>query len=119
MVTPPQISRVSRKASLEYQEKDEMSGLIDFPQPLINGNVEEQAIEPAPLQVAVAAPAKPRKMLTDREADKILKAIAKIEDADYSDVEATGFQEQKELFKHRSQKRAAAVEEGELHKRKV
>lgn len=64
-------------------------------------------------------PSKPRKLATDAEADRILKAIAIIDDAHLSDVEDHGWYEMKENFKRRSRKRAADIEEDELSKRKV
>ena len=62
---------------------------------------------------------KPRKVATDAEADKIIKAMAAIEDEDLSDLEDPKFREMEEHYKRTSLKRAADIEEAESVKRKV
>lgn len=72
----------------------------------------------APRPREFIAPSKPRKMATDAEADRILKALAQIDEATHDDVDV-GFYESKELFKQRGRKRKATIEEGESRKKKV
>ena len=92
----------------------------DVSRSFVNGDTKQPSkldTKPAPRKYVV--PSNPRKILTEGEADKILKALAIIEDAAESDVEGGGWLEHKERFKQRSRKRAADVLEVELRKRKV
>lgn len=119
LLTPPPKPVVESKKVLEKSPVSKQP-LFDSSRPLTNGDVKPQP-KADTIQVArkFNAPAKPRKDLTEREADKILKALAAIEDGPLSDVEDLGFYEHKERYKQRSRKRAAEVEEAELRKRKV
>ncbi|KIW76047.1 hypothetical protein Z517_10792 [Fonsecaea pedrosoi CBS 271.37] len=87
--------------------------------PLGNGHTKSQskaeAVFPPKKHLA---PPRPRKILTEGEADKILKALAVIDETVFSDAEDAAWSEYKERYKQRSRKRAADVYEGELHKRK-
>ncbi|KAI1612220.1 adenosinetriphosphatase [Exophiala viscosa] len=117
-ITPPPKpvgeSKISPEESLVVKQPS-----FDSSQPLTNGDV-KPAAKADTVQVArkFDAPAKPRTMLTEREADKVLKALAGVDDSQLSDVEEVGFYEHKERYKQRSRKRAAEVGEAELRKRK-
>ncbi len=94
----------------------------DTPKQLTNGDMPEQTkTDMVQIVTRYVAPAKPRKILTELEADKILKALNQMEEGPQSDVEGegAGFYEQKERYKQRSRKRAAEISETELRKRKV
>lgn len=90
------------------------------PPPLTNGEAKAQPKpEPKSSSKKHAVPPKPRKILTEKEADKILKALAMIDEGPLSDVDDGSFYEQKEQYKQKSRKRAADIGEAELQKRKV
>lgn len=61
----------------------------------------------------------PRKTLTGPENDKVIKAMAEIDEAPLSDVEGPGFEETKENYQQRRHKRAREQDEMEESKRKV
>jgi hypothetical protein len=62
---------------------------------------------------------KPRRVLTARENDKVSKALATIDDTGFSDIENPGFDTEEEKYIEKSKKRALAVDEVEVRKRKV
>jgi DNA helicase INO80 len=62
---------------------------------------------------------KPRRVLTARENEKVSKALALIDETDFSDVENPGFDAEEEKYIEKSKKRALAVDEVEARKRKV
>lgn len=62
---------------------------------------------------------KPRRVLTARENEKVSKALALIDETDFSDVEHPGFDAEEEKYIEKSKKRALAVDEVEARKRKV
>ena len=122
---PPRPSTPPPKPVTETGNLLEDSSVIeqqeaDTPKQLTNGDLQEQT-KTDTMQVATryVAPAKPRKTLTELEADKILKALNQMEEGPQSDVEGVGFYEQKEHYRQRSRKRAAEISETELRKRKV
>lgn len=67
----------------------------------------------------VATVPKPRRALTVRENEKVSKALVEIDDAVFSDVDTTGFDEERKRYITKSRKRALDVEEVETTKRKV
>ena len=117
--TPPPKAVVESKLLPEKHDAPRLPE-IDSSCHLVNGEAKSQRkAEVVHHRIKHSVPAKPRKVLTDMEADKILKALAIIDDATFSDVEEVGFYEHKERFKQRSRKRAADVCQSELRKRKV
>ena len=74
-----------------------------------NGQIHEVA-KPIPL---------PRKTLTGPESDKVIKAMAEIDEAQFSDVEGPGFEDSKENYQRRRLKRRREQDEMEESKRKV
>ncbi|KIW42182.1 uncharacterized protein PV06_05754 [Exophiala oligosperma] len=92
---------------------------VETPKTLTNGDVREKR-KPEPLAVSKkrVAPSKPRKALTEIEADKILKAMNMIDEGPMSDADEVEFYELKERYKQRGKKRAAEISEAELRKRK-
>lgn len=86
----------------------------------LNGAIKSDVrMHDAPAFVETLIPAKPRKTLTSRESEKVMRALADMDDASFSDVDTVGFYEQKERFKQRSRKRAADLAEVEADKHKV
>ena len=65
------------------------------------------------------AVSKPRRTLTALENERVAKAIEDIDGLAFSDVESSNFDEEKELYKRKSKKRALEVDEIEIIKRKV
>jgi DNA topoisomerase VI subunit B len=63
--------------------------------------------------------AKPRKVLTARENEKVSKALALIDEFVFSDVETTSFDAEEERYIEKGKKRALQVSEAETRKRKV
>ena len=86
----------------------------------INGIVKapESLPEPKPVQEP-RIPAKPRKMLTAAETDKITKALAKIDDTPLSDVETGSFDHEHARHEQRTKKRARYLAETDGNQRKV
>ncbi|OAP61220.1 hypothetical protein AYL99_03421 [Fonsecaea erecta] len=88
-------------------------------QPFTNGHTKSQTkADAGHAPKKYLAPPRPRKILTEGEADKILKALAIIDETSFSDAEDASWSEHKERYRQRIRKRAADVYEGELHKRK-
>jgi hypothetical protein len=122
---PPRLSTPPPKPVAETRNLLEDPSVIeqqeaDSPKPLTNGDVQEQTdTDTVLVATRYAAPAKPRKTLTELEADKVLKALNHVEEDPQSDVEDVGFYEQKERYKQKGRKRAAEISETELRKRKV
>lgn len=118
--TPPPAKSVLE--SKPVPEEPLVAKLPDLGQPrhVLNGEAKLQSrADSLHFQRKIVAPSKPRTILTEREAEKILKALSSIEEGPLSDVEDGGLLEQKGRYKQRSRKRAADVAESELHKRKV
>ena len=63
-------------------------------------------------------PPKPRTALSKNETERVSKELAKIEDAVLSDPETGDFEEQRQLYRERTSKRARQVEDVERQKRK-
>ncbi|EHY57140.1 putative DNA helicase ino80 [Exophiala dermatitidis] len=117
--TPPPAKSVLE--SKPVPEEPLVAKLPDLGQPrhVLNGEAKLQSrADSLHFQRKIVAPSKPRTILTEREAEKILKALSSIEEGPLSDVEDGGLLEQKGRYKQRSRKRAADVAESELHKRK-
>lgn len=118
--TPPPKPVVGTRKSVEKHEPKRVPFMNT------NGTASTNGFTEAPSKPAFSvptpgehiAPSKPRKMATDGEADRILKALALIDETTYHDTDA-GFYEFKELFQRRTQKRKAAVEESESRKKRV
>lgn len=62
---------------------------------------------------------KPRSIMSDKENEKVARAMADIDAMELSDVEEPGFSDEKEDFRRRSLKRTLDVETIETGKRKV
>ena len=76
------------------------------PRPSVNG-------------VATHNPLKSRKTLSERENERIIKALERIDAADQSDIEAPGFEEDWERYIIKGKKRAREAAALDLQKRKV
>lgn len=57
--------------------------------------------------------------MSDKENEKVAKAMTEIDAMDLSDVDAPGFSREKEDFRRRSLKRVLEIENVEASKRKV
>lgn len=57
--------------------------------------------------------------MSDKENEKVAKAMAEIDAMDLSDVDAPGFSGEKEDFRRRNVKRVLEIENAEASKRKV
>lgn len=77
-----------------------------------NGTVE-------PSRHVVPPVGKIRLTMSDKENEKVAKAMAEIDAMDLSDVDAPGLSREKEDFRRRSSKRALEIENVEAGKRKV
>ena len=77
-----------------------------------NGTVE-------PTRHIVPTAGKLRLTMSDKENEKVAKAMAEIDVMDLSDVDVPGFSREKEDFRRRSSKRALEIESVEAGKRKV
>ena len=75
-------------------------------------------IEPKP-HPKPAPPPKPRKVLSRSEIERVSKELSKIEETPLSDTETGGFEEQRQMYRERTKKRARQVEDVEAQKRKV
>ncbi|KAK5193031.1 putative DNA helicase ino80 [Exophiala xenobiotica] len=116
--TPPPKPVAETRILLEVPSVIEQQE-ADSPKPLTNGDVQEQTdTDTVLVATRYVAPAKPRKTLTELEADKVLKALNHVEEDPQSDVEDVGFYDQKERYKQKGRKRAAEISETELRKRK-
>lgn len=117
--TPPPKPVMDTKKAVDKHESRRLASM-DTNGTATNGYAEvpSKLAFNVPTQRDYVAPSKPRKMATDGEADRILKALALIDETTYHDTDV-GFHEFKELFKQRSRKRKADVEESESRKKKV
>lgn len=117
--TPPPKPVIESKKVIAKQELDSLPP-VETNGAATNGYVEAPAkvVFNAPRRREFIAPSKPRKMATDAEADRILKALAQIDEATHDDVDV-GSYESRELFKQRGRKRKATIEEIESRKKKV
>lgn len=124
-VRPPRLPTPPPKPVVENNPLSERSMMakvpaVGAPRPLTNGEAKpERKWRSWDAARKMAVPSKPRKLLTEREAEKILKALTIIDEGPLSDAEDGDFLADKERFKQRSRKRAAEVAEDELRKRKV
>ena len=75
-------------------------------------------IEPKPLPKP-APPPKPRKVLSRSEVERVSKELIKIDETPFSDTERGGFEEERQMYRERTKKRARQVEDVEAQKRKV
>jgi chromatin-remodeling ATPase INO80 len=64
-------------------------------------------------------PPKPRKVLSKSESDRVFREMATIEDTAFSDTEAGDFEQQHQLYREKTKKRARQVGDLQEHKRKV
>lgn len=119
VLTPPPKPVMDTKKTIAKQELKNLPP-AETNGAMTNGHVAvpSRVVLHAPLSKEHISPLKPRKMATDAEADKILKALAQIDEAVYPDTD-NGFYELKELFKQRSRKRKALIEETESRKKQV
>ncbi|KIW97294.1 uncharacterized protein Z519_02686 [Cladophialophora bantiana CBS 173.52] len=122
--TPPPPPPLSKEPFVESKPAPEKPPVTRMPEVGANQTLGNGITKSQPKAEAVhaskkyVAPPRPRKILTEGEADKILKALAVIDDTSFSDAEDASWFEHKERYKQRTRKRAADVYEVELHKRK-
>lgn len=62
---------------------------------------------------------KPRRTLTEKENERVIKAVEKIDAMQQSDVEGVGFEEEREEYLQKTKKRTMNVKSLESEKRKV
>ncbi len=86
-----------------------INGIVKVPEPL---QVSEPVQEPE-------IPAKPRKMLTAAETEKVTTALARIDDTPLSDIETGDFDVERERYTQRNKKRSRHLTESDGNQRKV
>lgn len=89
-------------------------------QSFVNGDIKPQPkMETVQVPRKYVPPPPPRVKPTQEEVEKISSALNTIDVTNFSDVESPGWSEHMQRYKQRIKKRAADVNEGEVHKRKV
>ena len=87
------------------------NGINGFKPPEISPTLQVSPLKPV-------QPPKPRKVLSKSEIERVSKELLTIEDTTFSDAETGDFEQQRQLYREKTKKRARQVEDVEGHKRK-
>ena len=108
LLPPQQETSISQPLSAEHTIPNGINGIMA---PVPTKDEPMSPLRPVP-------PPKPRKVLSKSEEERISKELVKIEETSFSDPETGDYEEQRQLYREKTKKRARQVEDVELQKRK-